>query len=196
MGRSLGTRRNARTCLGQRLCGPASRFDHRALPTVYARARSRRRAARRQATASVALWDGRRATEGGPPRALRTLEPEEDAMRAEQDPSGTTGAALTCKVAVRGTTHVISLAGEIDPEPVPRLRRAIEQVFEARAATLVTDLAGVTFMDSSGMHILLEAQERARAGGVRFVMVPAADHVLGPFRRAGIDGLSDAAAPG
>jgi anti-anti-sigma factor len=77
--------------------------------------------------------------------------------------------------------------GEIDLSTVSRMRRAVRDAFRAHPETLVIDLAGVTFMDSTALHALIDAHRRSHADGLRLVIVPAADVVHHPFRLAGID---------
>ncbi len=49
--------------------------------------------------------------------------------------------------------------GEVDMNSAPQLRAALEEHFPgSRAVTL--DLAGVTFMDSSGLRVLIELHQR------------------------------------
>jgi anti-sigma B factor antagonist len=97
-------------------------------------------------------------------------------------------ATLSCRVEARGTSHIVSVEGEIDLSTVSRLRHAVHEAFEAHPETLVIDLAGVTFMDSTGLHALIDADHRSRAGGIRLVIMPAAEVVHHPFRLAGVDG--------
>ncbi len=64
---------------------------------------------------------------------------------------------------------VVSVTGEVDIEAEPQLRAFLE-CFRADE-DIVFDLSGVEFMDSCGVHVLLEARQR---GSVELRRVPAA----------------------
>lgn len=96
--------------------------------------------------------------------------------------------SFRCTVKVHGTSRIVDVEGEIDLFTVSQLRRAIGEAFRAHPEMLVIDLASVTFMDSSGLHALLDAHRRSHADGLRLVIVPAPDIVEHPFRLAGLDG--------
>jgi anti-sigma B factor antagonist len=55
------------------------------------------------------------------------------------------------------------LAGEIDAHTAPSLAAALRDVGQGR--TFVADLAAVSFMDSSGLRVLVEATRVARDAG-------------------------------
>jgi anti-anti-sigma factor len=65
---------------------------------------------------------------------------------------------------------VVAPAGEIDVATVGQVR---EQMLacEADASTLVLDLRGVEFMDTSGLQLVFEAQRRAEEVPFSFVVV-------------------------
>jgi anti-sigma B factor antagonist len=61
---------------------------------------------------------------------------------------------------------VLALSGELDIARTPRLRVAINEVLRARPAGLVIDLCAVTFVDSTALALLLNAQRRATGLGI------------------------------
>lgn len=69
---------------------------------------------------------------------------------------------------------VVVVAGEIDlavrDDLLNTLREAIRR---AEVTRVVVDLSGVSFMDSSGLHVLLTARETAHGSGVGFDVVGA-----------------------
>jgi anti-sigma B factor antagonist len=68
--------------------------------------------------------------------------------------------------------RLVRAAGEIDLSTVAALRREVDAARE-EAATVLLDLSGVTFIDSSGLHLLLEAsQSSAASDGAFFVVRP------------------------
>jgi anti-anti-sigma factor len=61
---------------------------------------------------------------------------------------------------------VLVFSGEVDYAVTARFREALVDVAEAGAVHLDLDLAGVTFIDSRGLSVLLHARRRAlRLGG-------------------------------
>src|SRR6185369_5447303 len=60
----------------------------------------------------------------------------------------------------------VAIAGELDMATVPRVEAALEVEPAASAGAVVVDLAGVTFMDSTGLAALVKLEHAlaARAG--------------------------------
>lgn len=56
---------------------------------------------------------------------------------------------------------ILRLDGELDLASSPGLSNAVQQAFEGTAQTVVLDMAGVGFIDSTGVRTLLEAQHLA-----------------------------------
>lgn len=98
----------------------------------------------------------------------------------------------------RDGTPVIALGGEVDQAVVPGIQEAV------RAATCgaegwTLDLAGVTYLDSSGLRLLLDLERAAADGGQAFAVVPPrpgmalrALRISGVDRRLGIPTAPDA----
>jgi len=68
-------------------------------------------------------------------------------------------------------TPVIGAEGEIDLGTVDDLRKVTSDVIRARPQTLIFDLRKVTFIDSSGLGILVAARRQlgGHSGDVRIV---------------------------
>ena len=60
---------------------------------------------------------------------------------------------------------VISVTGELDLHTSPRLRDALLSHLANDARNLSVDLSGVTFIDSTGLSVLIAALRRARSVG-------------------------------
>lgn len=74
-----------------------------------------------------------------------------------------------------GDTLYAYLSGEIDHDAAQDLRLALDDALVSRSPrTLVLDFAGVGFMDSSGVGLILGRQRRAQAlgGSVRVQHAP------------------------
>jgi anti-sigma B factor antagonist len=78
--------------------------------------------------------------------------------------------------------HVISVFGEVDVASAPALGQALAEAAVSEATSVVLDLAGVTFLDSAGVGVLLSAVTASRAGegklSVRRDFQPPVDRVL------------------
>ena len=69
-----------------------------------------------------------------------------------------------------GTARVV-VRGELDMETGPRLDEEIRRAEAERPAVLVLDLREVSFFDSTGLQLVLDADVRAREEGRRFVVL-------------------------
>lgn len=85
-----------------------------------------------------------------------------------------------------GETAIVSLAGELDLATAPGVDEQL-RASEDGAATLVMDLRGLTFMDSSGLRVILAADARARSRGGRLVLVPGPPGVQRVFQLTLLD---------
>ncbi|MFF8092878.1 STAS domain-containing protein [Streptomyces sp. NPDC016675] len=86
--------------------------------------------------------------------------------------------------------RVLALAGEIDHDTGGQLRQALDAAGTDRPR-IVLDMRQVTFMDSSGINILIAAhQDIATSGGWLRLAAPA-DAVLRVLRLVGVDQLID-----
>jgi anti-anti-sigma factor len=68
---------------------------------------------------------------------------------------------------------IVSADGEIDLETSPELGRALDDALAA-TARVVVDLRSVTFMDSTGISLLLTTAEQARRASVELSIEPSA----------------------
>lgn len=86
---------------------------------------------------------------------------------------------------------VVRVAGEVDMVTSPRLQAALSRLLADRPPTLVLDLDGITFLGSSGLAVIVEADEEARETGVRFALAASTRGVLRPLEATGLAGLVD-----
>ena len=59
---------------------------------------------------------------------------------------------------------VVRLAGELDMESAPKVRQTLEELIGSEGR-FELDLAAVTFIDSSGLHLLLDTANRLNGSG-------------------------------
>lgn len=85
--------------------------------------------------------------------------------------------------------------GELDLDSVHRVEAALEDLRAEACPELVLDLRGLTFMDSTGLRLVIRWDTAAQKDGFRFAIVPGADVVQRVFRLTGMDGHLTVAEP-
>ena len=86
------------------------------------------------------------------------------------------------------STHVVTLRGEIDAHTAPRLGSRLFGLAEDGARAVVVDLSHVTFMDSTGIGVLLNALRHLSLRRCRMVLVCPTERVMRPFEITGLVG--------
>jgi anti-anti-sigma factor len=81
-------------------------------------------------------------------------------------------AGLRITISERGTQTTLALDGEWDLGEEEATRHAIRAALAHQPARLVLDLSGLTFIDSSGVHILMSLFRRAGRLKIEFAIVP------------------------
>jgi anti-anti-sigma factor len=71
----------------------------------------------------------------------------------------------------RDNVVVAAITGEVDVSNAEYLTRSIAGTIDEQAPGLVLDLAGLEFMDSSGVHMLFELARRLRVARRGFALV-------------------------
>jgi anti-sigma B factor antagonist len=66
----------------------------------------------------------------------------------------------------------VAVAGEIDLSTADQLDGAIREAEESETSRIVVDLSAMSFIDSTGLSVLLEAIKRTRMDGNRLSFVP------------------------
>jgi anti-sigma B factor antagonist len=90
--------------------------------------------------------------------------------------------------AVDETTHVVSLRGEIDALTAPKLGSRLLGLADEGKRGVVVDLSEVTFMDSTGIGVLLNALTHFSTRQGQLVLVCPTQRVLRPFEVTGLVG--------
>ncbi len=72
---------------------------------------------------------------------------------------------------------VLSLAGELDMASAPQLRGAIEELDLTQRPALVLDLQELSFIDSTGLRVILWAHERCRQADGAFALTQGSQQV-------------------
>jgi anti-sigma B factor antagonist len=88
-----------------------------------------------------------------------------------------------------GSVPVVDVDGDVDMHSSPRLRQALSSFTSEGVDRIVVNLAGVEFMDSSGIATLVQTlkEQRARQGVV--CLTTLRESVLRVFRLSNLIGL-------
>ena len=77
---------------------------------------------------------------------------------------------------------IVDVVGEVDAHTVEPLRQTLADLVETNQVTVVTDLTGVTFMDSSGLGVLVNSLKQMRRRGGLLQLVVNDERLLKTFR--------------
>lgn len=86
-----------------------------------------------------------------------------------------------------GGCAVVTVHGEIDLGSAHRLSDAALAALQQVGSRLVLDLAGVSFMDSTGLKVLLALHKRAQVAGGRLLLAGPTRTVLRVLTVTGLD---------
>jgi anti-sigma B factor antagonist len=64
----------------------------------------------------------------------------------------------------------VSARGELDIASAPQLQETLQEVL-GRALLIIIDLRELTFIDSTGVHVIIDADDHARQTGHRLVLI-------------------------
>ena len=84
---------------------------------------------------------------------------------------------------------VVTVAGEIDLSTSEQLDGAVIDALAKETKHLTLDLSEVTFLDSSGLGVIVKALKRAKESETVFDVITANDRVLKVFKLTGLDAV-------
>ena len=90
-------------------------------------------------------------------------------------------AHLSLETSIDGPAAVIALTGELDLAGAAALEQELARLEPQMPGTIVLDLRGVEFMDSSGLRMIAVSTQRARSRGRRLALVPGSEQVMRVF---------------
>lgn len=82
---------------------------------------------------------------------------------------------------------VVAVRGQVDVYTAHDLRDRLTGFVDAGERHLIVDLAGVEFLDSTGLGVLVGALKRVRARDVSLQLVCSEERLLKIFRITGLD---------
>ena len=83
--------------------------------------------------------------------------------------------------------NVLPLEGEIDLHVSPRISAALAAMIVQKSPRLVVDLSKVTYIDSSGLAVLIEGMQNVEAYGGKFILAGIQENVKPIFEIARLD---------
>jgi len=90
------------------------------------------------------------------------------------------------KISQHGRATVLAASGELDLASGPALEQELERAQEAEL--IIVDLRSLQFIDSTGLSVLIRADQRAQAAGRRFALVNGGSQVQ---RLLSLTGVTD-----
>ena len=93
---------------------------------------------------------------------------------------------LSITRADHGDRTVVHLGGEIDVYTAPLVREKLDEQIQAGRTDLVVDLTEVSFLDSTGLGVLVGGLKRARSHDGTLRLVCDQEKILKVFRITGL----------
>jgi anti-sigma B factor antagonist len=100
---------------------------------------------------------------------------------------GTDSAANWAKMAFSDSVNVFPLEGEIDLHVSPRVENSLASMIAKRPEHVVVDFSGVTFIDSSGLAVLIKAMQDVKEYGGKLTLAGINNDVRSIFEIARLD---------
>jgi anti-sigma B factor antagonist len=98
--------------------------------------------------------------------------------------------SFTCEVSPERERVIVAPRGELDMATVGTVEQELRRLHEAGFRSIVLDLGGLTFMDSSGLHLVMRWAHEATRDGFEFELEPGPPAVQRLFELAAVtDGL-------
>lgn len=88
-----------------------------------------------------------------------------------------------------GNVPIVAVNGEVDVYSAPALKDKITELIGAGEHTLIVDLGGVAFLDSTGLGALVEARAACGDAGGSLTLVCSQERILKLFTITGLDGV-------
>jgi anti-sigma B factor antagonist len=84
---------------------------------------------------------------------------------------------------------VVAVTGEVDVYSAPALKESLTELLQSGVKTVVVDLSGVAFLDSTGLGALVEARAATTEAGGTLPLVCSHERILKLFTITGLDGV-------
>jgi anti-sigma B factor antagonist len=102
---------------------------------------------------------------------------------------------FSCEVGHNGSSAWVRPVGDLDLDTAHRVESALAGLRAEGCRDLVLDLRELTFMDSTGLRLVIRWHTAARDEGFRFAIVPGPEIVQRVFRLTGMEAHLTVAEP-
>ena len=103
--------------------------------------------------------------------------------------------SFRCETGRDGDVTWVRPIGELDIDTSPQVDQELAAARAAGADRIVLDMRELTFMDSTGLRLVIRWDTAGREDGFAFAIVPGRDAVQRVFRLTGMDDVIPVAAP-
>lgn len=90
-------------------------------------------------------------------------------------------------MALPDAPNVLPLEGEIDLHVSPQVATSLNAMVEEKPKRLIVDLSRVSYIDSSGLAVLIEGMQNVENYGGKFILAGLQDNVRPIFEMARLD---------
>jgi anti-sigma B factor antagonist len=101
------------------------------------------------------------------------------------------GMNLDLTASTTGARTVLEVRGEVDLQSAAQLADRLSQIIGSGQQSVVLDLSGLSFIDSTGLGALVAARNQARQAGVALRLACCSERTLKLFRITGLDAVFD-----
>lgn len=96
---------------------------------------------------------------------------------------------FTCELVSNGSAAVLRLEGEFDMAVAKQVEDQLASLVRSRPLAIGVDLSDVTFLDSTGLHVLLRLNATSQEEGFRLWIVRGGDEVARVFHITKLDSV-------
>lgn len=86
---------------------------------------------------------------------------------------------------------MVSIKGEIDIYSIEKFREAIEEKMKTQAPEIIIDCTELSYMDSTGMGVLIELRNKTKAIGQKIILKNPRPNIKKLLALTGVDKIID-----
>jgi anti-sigma B factor antagonist len=94
---------------------------------------------------------------------------------------------LSLSASSTGTQTILLVRGEVDVHSAPVLQSRLAEILDSGQQSVVVDLSGLSFIDSTGLGALVQTRNHAQQAGAVLRLVCNSERMLKLFRITGLD---------
>ena len=84
-------------------------------------------------------------------------------------------------------TNMVSIRGEIDIYSIEKFRDTIEEKIKTQASEIILDCSELSYMDSTGMGVLIEIRNKTKELGQKIIMMNPRPNIRKLLALTGVD---------